>query len=110
MSEYDIAEAQRALGYTFKDIEILRRSMRHASVAESRLESNERLEFLGDAILGMIVCERIFILFPHLLEGEMTKIKSLAVSRTTCAEISIEIGLDKLIVVGKGMRTHKELP
>ncbi len=110
MGDYNTDEAQRILGYTFKEIEILRRSMRHASVAESRLESNERLEFLGDAILGMVVCERIFELFPHLLEGEMTKIKSLAVSRSTCAEIAIEIGLDKLIVVGKGMRTHKALP
>jgi ribonuclease-3 len=110
MDLYDLDGAQRILGHEFKDIELLKRSLRHASVAESRLESNERLEFLGDAILGMIVCERIFERFPGSLEGEMTKIKSLAVSRSTCTALANEIGLDKLIVVGKGMRTQKKLP
>lgn len=110
MEEYDLPRAQEILGHTFANPELLRRSMRHASVAESRLQSNERLEFLGDAILGMIVCERIFQRFPGSLEGEMTKIKSLAVSRTTCAKLAKQIGLDELIVVGKGMRTHKKLP
>lgn len=110
MDDYDLPRAQEILGHTFANPELLRRSMRHASVAESRLESNERLEFLGDAILGMIVCERIFQRFPGSLEGEMTKIKSLAVSRTTCAKLAKQVGLDDLIVVGKGMRTHKKLP
>ena len=54
------AEAQVALGYQFKDIGLLDLSLRHASISESRLDSNERLEFLGDAILGMIACERIY--------------------------------------------------
>ena len=103
-------KAQQALGYQFKDINLLDLSLRHASISESRLDSNERLEFLGDAILGMIVCERIFNLYPAYLEGEMTKIKSLAVSRKICAQIAIEMGLDQLIKVGKGMQTQKKLP
>ena len=103
-------KAQEILGHQFNDIGLLDLALRHASISESRLDSNERLEFLGDAILGMLVCERIFVLYPDYLEGEMTKIKSLTVSRKICAEIAIELGLDQLIVVGKGMLTQKELP
>ena len=58
----------------------------HASGAQHRLASNERLEFLGDAILGFIVCEILYHNYPDLLEGELTKIKSVVVSRQTCAK------------------------
>lgn len=104
------AKAQEILGHQFEDIGLLDLALRHASISESRLDSNERLEFLGDAVLGMIVCERIFHRFPEYLEGEMTKIKSLAVSRSICARIAMETGLDQLILVGKGMMTQPELP
>ena len=104
------AKAQKILRHQFEDMSLLDLSLRHASISESRLDSNERLEFLGDAILGMIVCERIFLRFPDYLEGEMTKIKSLAVSRKICAQVAVELGLDQLIVVGKGMMTQPKLP
>tara|TARA_E500000318_G_scaffold1676_3_gene2168 strand:- start:5199 stop:5963 length:765 start_codon:yes stop_codon:yes gene_type:complete len=110
MTEEIRRKAQEILGYSFNDAELLDLALRHASISESRLDSNERLEFLGDAILGMIVCERIFNRFPTYLEGEMTKVKSLAVSRNVCAKIAIELGLDELIVVGKGMQTQSKLP
>jgi len=103
-------KAQEILGHRFEDLDLLDLSLRHASISDSRLDSNERLEFFGDAILGMIVCERIFTRYPEYLEGEMTKIKSLAVSRITCAKIAIELGLDRLILVGKGMQTQSKLP
>ncbi len=102
--------AESILKHQFNDPDLLELALRHASISESRLDSNERLEFLGDAILGMIVCERIFNRFPSYLEGEMTKIKSLAVSRKICAKIAIELGLHELIVVGKGMQTQDDLP
>jgi len=105
-----LEQAQQLLGYKFNDIELLRRALIHASVAEHRSCSNERLEFLGDAVLGLIVCERIFRDFPELLEGEMTKIKSTVVSRHTCAQITRELGLCDLLLTGKGMRTNKSLP
>lgn len=103
-------KAQQILRHQFEDIGLLDLALRHASISESRLDSNERLEFLGDAILGMIVCERIFLRFPEYLEGEMTKIKSLAVSRKICAKVAIDLGLDQLILVGKGMMTQPKLP
>ena len=104
------AKAQEILRHEFKSLDLLDLSLRHASISDSRLDSNERLEFLGDAILGMIVCERIFIRYPEYLEGEMTKIKSLAVSRKICAKLAIDLGLDDLIRVGKGMLTQPKLP
>jgi ribonuclease-3 len=103
-------EIEAIVGHRFLDERLLWRALRHASVAESRLESNERMEFLGDAVLGMIVCERIFQMYPEALEGEMTKIKSLAVSRRTCAKLARAMGLEDHIVVGKGMRTAERLP
>lgn len=78
-------------------------ALRHASVTEDRLESNERMEFLGDSVLGLIVSERLYDRFPALTEGELTKIKSAAVSRQTCALIARSLGLDELLVLGKGM-------
>lgn len=104
------AEIEAAIGYTFVDESFLDLALRHASVTDSRLDSNERLEFLGDAILGMIVCERIFRLYPNSLEGEMTKIKSLAVSRKTCAKLARDLRLEGHISVGKGMRSQERLP
>ena len=110
MNDQTRKQAQEILGHQFQDIDLLDLSFRHASISESRLDSNERLEFLGDAILGMVACERIFQKYPDYLEGEMTKIKSLTVSRKICAQIAIETGLDQLILVGKGMLTQAELP
>ena len=73
----------------------------HASVAKTRLHSNERLEFLGDAILGAIVCEMLFHRFPEATEGELTRIKSSLVSRNTCAAITKELGSGPLPAVGQ---------
>jgi ribonuclease-3 len=74
------------------------------------LASNERLEFLGDAILGAIVCELLFEQFPDLLEGHLTKIKSVVVSRQTCAKLSLELGFETLLIVGKGISSGKPVP
>ncbi len=76
------------LGYRFSDLNLLQEALTHASGADHRLVSNERLEFLGDAILGAIVCDLLFRKFPEYLEGDLTKIKSIVVSRHTCAKIS----------------------
>lgn len=102
-------QAEQILGHEFADKGLLQQALVHASRSDSRLESNERLEFLGDAVLGLLTCELIYEMYPDILEGEMTKIKSTAVSRDTCAAIAAELGLDELLVLGKGMLGH-ELP
>ncbi|MCB9843117.1 MAG: ribonuclease III [Phycisphaeraceae bacterium] len=106
----DVSRAQEAIGYRFRDPSLLSRALTHASIADSRLASNERLEFLGDAILGTIVCDYLFQRFPDLLEGDLTKIKSTVVSRRTCSALAIELGLEELLALGKGMKTRTALP
>ena len=101
---------EEAVGYSFTDPALVTRALTHASVAEQRLESNERMEFLGDSVLGLVVAERIYQRYPGLLEGEMTKIKSTAVSRSTCAQIARRLGLERLLVLGKGMQRDDGLP
>lgn len=110
LTDEALAHAERALGHTFSDRTLLVRAFTHASVAEDRTESNERMEFLGDSIFGTIVAERIYHRFPSLLEGEMTKIKSTVVSRQTCAAIARALGLDDLLILGKGMQQSDSMP
>lgn len=101
---------QEVIGYGFRDLTLLREALTHASGANHRLASNERLEFLGDAILGAVVCELLFREFPDFQEGELTRIKSIVVSRLTCAKISRVLGLDEFLVMGKGMGVHDRTP
>lgn len=101
---------EKAVGHHFADESLLKLALTHASVATSRVGSNERLEFLGDAVLGMVVCQMVYTRYPMLLEGEMTKIKSAVVSRQTCAVIARQLGLERALTLGKGMMTATELP
>lgn len=105
-----LAAAQAVLGHRFDDPVILLSALTHASGADSRVVSNERLEFLGDAVLGLVICEHLYRLFPSMLEGELTKIKSVVVSRRTCAKISRSLGLDRFLILGRGMTTQATVP
>jgi ribonuclease III len=109
-SEVGFERVESILGHRFVDRSLLELAFVHASVAPHRLESNERLEFLGDSVLGMVACQRIYDRYPELLEGDMTKIKSAAVSRRTCARLAKGLGLHDLLVVGKGMKGPQALP
>jgi len=110
LSPEQIATCESRIGYTFRDKSMLLAALTHASGALHRLKSNERLEFLGDAILGFVVCERLFQTYPEYLEGDLTKIKSIVVSRSTCAKISIELALNDFLILGKGMTTNPRVP
>jgi ribonuclease-3 len=101
---------EQRIDYRFQDQTLLAQALVHASIATVRTASNERLEFLGDAILGAVVCEHLYRRFPDDLEGELTKIKSLAVSRRVCAELAGELGLADAVQLGKGMGERTNLP
>src|SRR5262249_7745297 len=103
-------ECQRAIGYTFRQPELLRAALTHASGADTRLASNERLEFLGDAVLGLVTCEQLFLRFPDYQEGDLTKIKSVVVSRRPRARISRLLNLGDFLFLGKGMHLHTAVP
>src|SRR2546430_5523764 len=102
--------AEKVLGYTFQSADLLKEALTHASIADHRLNSNERMEFLGDAVLDLIICEALYLRFPELLEGDLTKIKSAVVSRRTCAEVSKETGLIDLLIIGKGISSREQMP
>ena len=109
MDKKQLSRLQKTLGYRFNDIEILIEAFTHASVADERLQSNERLEFLGDSILGLVICKKLFDQFPEYLEGDLTKIKSMLVSRKTCSRIVNDINLTDFVKVGKGMASTKAI-
>ena len=111
MNQADSLEAvQSILGYRFTTPGLLASSLTHASIAESRLQSNERLEFLGDAILGLIICEELYHRFPEALEGELTRIKSVVVSRETCGHVAERLNLVPHLRVGKGIIEATVMP
>ncbi len=102
--------AEKVLGIRFNNPRLLQESLTHASIANHRLQSNERMEFLGDAVLDLIICEALYLKFPQSLEGDLTKIKSAVVSRRTCAEVALETGLADLLIIGKGISSREAMP
>jgi len=105
-----IDQAEAILNYRFRNEALLVEALTHASSAGDRLQSNERMEFLGDAILGFVVCEYLYANFLEMFEGDMTKIKSTVVSRRACAQVSGAINLSGLLNLGKGMSNRPGLP
>lgn len=97
-----LQQAEERLGYHFRNPSLLEEALIHSSWANSRLVSNERLEFLGDAVLGLLICRALYERFPNYLEGDLTRIKSVLVSRKICSQIARSLGLLGFIQVGKG--------
>jgi ribonuclease-3 len=101
---------EERIGYKFNNPGLLLSALTHSSGAEHRLASNERMEFLGDSILGVVVCELLYHQYPAYLEGDLTRIKSIVVSRQTCAKISQSLGMQEFLILGKGMTTFPSVP
>lgn len=105
-----LADCQKQIGYNFKDIKLLVKALTHTSCKADFNFSNERLEFLGDAILGMVISEYLFKTFPDYYEGELTKIKSVIVSQSTLAKIGFSLNLENYMTVGKGLIRKMTFP
>jgi ribonuclease-3 len=98
LSEHELAEAiGERTGYVFRDTAMLRRALTHASKRGSDGADNERLEFLGDRVLGLVIAEMLFRRYPDARQGELAVRLNALVSGESCGVIAIEIGLDKLI-------------
>jgi len=102
-------QLEKALKYKFSDVSLLQKALTHASVASNKLDSNERLEFLGDSILSLVICQALFERFPEYLEGDLTKIKSKLVSRKVCSILASRLDLDSIVNVGPGMQASRAL-
>lgn len=107
----EVLEAIESLtGHRFRDPSLVQVALTHSSASDGRINSNERLEFLGDSALGFIVCTHLYSERPDLLEGELTKVKSNVVSGRVCAELAAQCGLDPLMRIDKGVRGRQGLP
>ena len=95
---------ERALGVRFKDTGLRRMALSHRSYAfeQGSTETNERLEFLGDAVLGLVVTDLAYARFPDLPEGDLAKLRAATVNMLALADIARELGLGQEILLGKG--------
>lgn len=98
-------EFSARLGLTFQDHSLLVRALTHRSYMnenEDALEDNERLEFVGDAVLDQIVATWLYHRFPEMAEGQLTRLRSALVNKDQLAEFGMEIGVEKAVLLGRG--------
>ena len=101
-----IKDLETAIGYRFHNITLLQNALTHSSYANERwhnsLKSNERLEFLGDSILGMVVAEYLYKTFPDRPEGELTRMRADMVCEKSLASVAARIDLGRHLMLGNG--------
>lgn len=101
-----IKDLEAPIGYRFQNITLLQKALTHSSYANERwhdsLASNERLEFLGDSILGMVVAEHLYRNFPNRPEGELTRMRADMVCEKTLAEVADRVELGRHLMLGHG--------
>lgn len=95
----DIGRFETRLDYIFNDQELLRRALTHRSFQK---QNNERLEFLGDSILGFIIAESLYHQFPRAPEGDLTKMRARLVRQSTLAELARKLGISQFLILGEG--------
>lgn len=102
----DFGELETVLGYTFANRALLEQALRHASYCNEligpRLDDNERLEFLGDAVLDLVVGHRLMTRFPQLREGELSITRAQVVSEAGLSEVASQLGIGRWLMLGKG--------
>ena len=101
----DLAPLELVLNYQFKDKNLLYLALSHRSFAnenESCASHNERLEFIGDSILGFIITEHLYINFPNFSEGELSSLRARLICKETLAEIARNLDLGRFILLGRG--------
>lgn len=102
----DLSNFENIIGYHFKNKELLTRAFTHSSFAnehkKQEIKNNERLEFLGDSVLSLVISEYIFSSFPELPEGELTKLRATVVCETSLAKSAREMQVGSFIHLGKG--------
>lgn len=104
--QYSIDTLERDLGYRFNKRELLEKALVHKSFANEKFgdpgASNERLEFLGDAVLDLVVAQHLFMQFPELPEGELSRIRSELVSAPALARLARSLSLGRYLCLGRG--------
>ena len=101
---YHQKEISKLLDYQFKNNRLLEEALTHASARKSSKVNNERLEFLGDRVLGLVIAEELLRKNPNSTEGEIATYYNSLVKKETCASIAKEIGLENLLTLGKSVK------
>mgnify|MGYP003317634103 FL=1 len=96
-------EIRRLLNYQFKNNRLLEEALTHSSASKSSKANNERLEFLGDRVLGLVISEELLRLNPHSTEGQIATYYNSLVKKETCALLARKIGLESLLTLGKSV-------
>ena len=96
-------EISRLLNYQFKNNRLLEEALTHSSASKSSKANNERLEFLGDRVLGLVIAEELLRLNPHSTEGQIATYYNFLVKKETCALLPKEIGLESLLTLGRSV-------
>lgn len=101
-----MSDLKTKIGYSFKNPQLLKTALTHSSYANEdrvkRVRSNERLEFLGDSVLGMIVAEHLYLNFPDIPEGSMTRLRAELVCEQSLYGIAADLELGRHLLLGKG--------
>lgn len=105
-----VTHLEMRVGHKFARPELAIQALTHSSAKEVDLPCNERLEFLGDSIIGQIVSEFLFDHFPRYEEGDLSTMKSIIVSAKTLAEIARDLEIEKVIILGRGLTEKRNLP
>ena len=108
MRKIGLEEFEKIIGYKFKNIELLKNALTHTSYAnEKGIESNEKLEFLGDAILEFVSSEYLYENYKNLKEGEMTKVRATVVCEESLYKIATKLNFSDFLYLGKSERLNR---
>jgi ribonuclease III len=110
MDETTIKQCEEAIGYHFTNRPLLIQALTHSSTNGGDSLDNERMEFLGDSIVGLVICEHLYHAYPDYAEGRLTRMKSAIVSRSALGRVAKSLGLDEYLIVGAGMAKRRHLP
>jgi ribonuclease III, bacterial len=106
INEYNISHLEDIIGYNFKDKSVIFTAITHSSYANEKkakkLKYNERLEFLGDSVLSLVISEHLFKMYPNLPEGELSVTRSKIVCENSLSKCAMDISLGKFLLLGKG--------
>jgi dGTPase len=105
-----VTSLEETVGYQFRDKTMASTALTHSSARTDAQPPNERLEFLGDSVLGLVISQELYLRYPDRPEGELSRMKSISVSRNALQTVAIRWGLAELMLLGPGFRTPEDAP
>lgn len=105
-----VTNLEETIGYQFRDKALASTALTHASARSDKRPPNERLEFLGDSVLGLVIGQELYLRYPDRPEGELSRMKSISVSRTALQTVAANWELAELLLLGPGFRTPGDAP